>query len=65
MGWMTISVIELPVLRGRGIDARRRRVGKQAGNVGRRDDLDEMARLDVVHLDEGRLECDDVWVVQG
>lgn len=62
---LRVTVADLPTRRNRRVDTGRGRVGKQALNVGRRNDLDEMTRFNVMHLDECGFERDDVGVVQG
>lgn len=45
---------------GRG----RRRIGEEQAQVVALDDLGDLAGLDIVYLDKGRLECQNVWIME-
>lgn len=74
LGWRTIAwpawsgrrlrVHELAIGHHRwGVDARRRCVGKETLNVVARDDLHKVTCFHMMHLDESRLERDNIWIV--
>jgi len=48
----------------RCIHPRRRGVGEEAGDGGTRDDLNQMTGFDMMDLDKGRLESNDIGVLQ-
>lgn len=48
-----------------GMYVRRRRVGEETSDIAARDDLHQIASLDVPDLDKGRLERQDERIVHG
>lgn len=63
MRW-SATVIHLTIGWYGRIDSRGWSIGKQAVNTSRWDDLDKMTRFNVMDLDEGRFECDNIRVMK-